>query len=478
MKGLNDYANQVVLVDDETQTLLSFSIMLKSSGLKDVVTIGDSREVIPFLEKQGDSAAVIVLDLAMPFVSGQELLPQIKQTFPGVPVIVMTATNEIDTAVECMKAGAVDYLVKPVEKNHFLSSIRQAMEIRRLKHEVSHLSKYILSDKLENPAAFSRVVTGNKQMFSIFKYVEAISRSPQPVLITGETGVGKELIARAIHQTARLKGEFVAVNVAGLDDTMFSDTLFGHKKGAFTGAEAEREGLIARAANGTVFLDEIGDLNEQSQVKLLRLIQEKEYYALGSDIARETDAHIVAATNQDLQPAMEKGMFRRDLYFRLYFHHIHVPPLRERPDDIPLLLHHFLQKAAESLDKTPPTPAPQLINLLSAYDFPGNIRELESMVFDAVSRHRSGILSMDTFKKAIETSTGGEPLAPPRQIPVSFDRSQTLETIFGHFPTLKQMEDYLIEQALKRADGNQGVAASFLGITRQALNKRLHRRKE
>jgi DNA-binding NtrC family response regulator len=478
MKGLNDYENQVVLVDDETQTLLSFSVMLKSAGLKDVVTIGDSREVIPFLEKHGDSIAVIVLDLAMPFVSGQELLPRIKQTFPGVPVIVMSATNEINTAIECMKAGAVDYLVKPVEKNRFLSSIRQAMEIRRLKYEVSHLRKYILSDKLENPAAFSRIVTGNKQMLSIFKYVEAISRSPQQVLITGETGVGKELIAGAIHQTSRLKGEFVAVNVAGLDDTMFSDTLFGHKKGAFTGAEAAREGLIARAAGGTVFLDEIGDLNEQSQVKLLRLIQEKEYYALGSDIARETDAHIVVATNRDIQPAMEKGTFRRDLYFRLCFHHIHVPPLRERPDDILLLLHHFLQKAAGALDKTPPTPAPQLINLLSAYDFPGNTRELESMVYDAVSRHRSGILSMDTFKKAIEASTGGKPTAPPRQAPVSFDRSQTLETIFGHFPTLKQMEDYLIDQALKRADGNQGVAASFLGITRQALNKRLHRRKE
>jgi DNA-binding NtrC family response regulator len=478
MKGLNDYANQVVLVDDETQTLLSFGIMLKSSGIKDVVTIGDSREVMPFLEKHADSAALIVLDLAMPFVSGQELLPQIKQTFPRVPVIVMTATNEIDTAVECMKAGAVDYLVKPVEKNRFLSSIRQAVEIRRLKNEVSHLRKYILSDKLENPAAFSRVVTGNKQMFSIFKYVEAISRSPQPVLITGETGVGKELIARAIHQTSLLKGEFVAVNAAGLDDTMFSDTLFGHKKGAFTGAEAAREGLIARAAGGTVFLDEIGDLNEQSQVKLLRLIQEKEYYALGSDIPRETDAHIVVATNRDLQSAMEKGVFRRDLYFRLYFHHIHVPPLRERPEDIPLLLHHFLQKAAASLDKTPPTPAPQLINLLSAYHFPGNIRELESMVYDAVSRHRSGFLSMDTFKKAIDTGTAGEPTAPSRQIPISIDKSQPLETIFGHFPTLKQMEDYLIDQALNRADGNQGVAAAFLGITRQALNKRLHRRKE
>ncbi|UCH96208.1 MAG: sigma-54-dependent Fis family transcriptional regulator [Candidatus Aminicenantes bacterium] len=464
--------NHVLLVDDEPRTLLSFSTLLKSSGLRHVTTIEDSRNVMPFLEKQ--PVALVVLDLSMPFVPGQDLLAEIRQRFPGIPVIVMTATNEIHTAVECMKNGAMDYLVKPVESNRFLSSVNRALEIHRLEQEVSHLKKYVLSDKLENPSAFAHIITTSKKMLAIFKYIEAISQSPQPVLITGETGVGKELVARALYLSGKSREEFVAVNVAGLDDTMFSDTLFGHKKGAFTGADARRDGLIARAARGTIFLDEIGDLNPQSQVKLLRLIQEHEYYPLGSDIPQKTDAHIIVATNRDPGQLMEAGKFRNDLYFRLSAHHIHVPPLRERREDIPLLLDYFLHKAAQSLKKKKPVPPPQLTVLLAHYDFPGNVRELESMVFDAVSRHTSGVLSMESFKRVIKAeipTPGGEPAVPLEEV-------QPLEKIFGKFPTLKQVEDYMLDEALRRAEGNQGIAASFLGITRQALNKRLTRRKK
>jgi DNA-binding NtrC family response regulator len=321
MNSFSGDSPQVLLVDDEPRTLLSFSTLLKSSGLHRAVSIEDSRRVMPFLEK--NPVTLVVLDLSMPFIPGRDLLVEIRERFPEIPVIIMTATNEIDTAVECMKNGAVDYLVKPVEKNRFISSIQRALEIQSLKQEVSHLKKHILSDKLADPGAFSHIITGDKHMFSIFKYIEAISLSPQPVVITGETGVGKELVARAVHLCGKPGKEFVAVNAAGLDDTMFSDTLFGHKKGAFTGADAAREGLIARAAGGTVFLDEIGDLNPQSQVKLLRLIQEYEYYSLGSDVPKKTDAHIIVATNRDLQQLMETDKFRNDLYFRLRAHHIH-----------------------------------------------------------------------------------------------------------------------------------------------------------
>jgi len=238
----------------------------------------------------------------------------------------------------------------------------------------------------------------------------------------------------------------------------------------------KRDGLIARAAGGTVFLDEIGDLNPQSQVKLLRLIQEHEYYPLGSDIPHKTDAHIIVATNQNLDQLMEKNKFRRDLYFRLSAHHIHVPPLRERQEDIPLLLDHFIEKAAKSLNKRVPTPLPQLTTLLSHYDFPGNIRELESMVYDAISRHTSGILSMDSFKRVIKT---GMPTPEgEKETDASLSAHHSLEQIFGKFPTLKRVEDYMVDEALKRANGNQGIAATFLGITRQALNKRLVRRKK
>jgi two-component system response regulator HydG len=473
---MNSFAGDsplVLLVDDEPRTLMSFSTLLKSSGLHQVATIEDSRRVMPFLEK--NPITLLVLDLSMPFIQGQDLLVEIRERFPEIPVIIMTATNEIDTAVQCMKNGALDYLVKPVEKNRFISSIQRALEIQSLKQEVSHLKKYILSDKLADPRAFSHIITRDMHMFSIFKYIEAISPSPQPVVITGETGAGKELVARAIHLCGRPGKEFVAVNVAGLDDTMFSDTLFGHKKGAFTGADAAREGLIARAAGGTVFLDEIGDLNSQSQVKLLRLIQEHEYYSLGSDIPQKTDAHIIVATNQDLQQLMGTNQFRKDLYFRLCAHHIHVPPLRDRREDVPLLLDYFLQKAARSMGKKVPAMPPQLANLLSVYDFPGNVRELESLVYDAVSRHKSGILALESFKRVIDAEA--LEIKAAEAAAVSLKGNQPLETIFGKFPTLKQMEDYLVDEALARADGNQGVAAAFLGITRQALNKRLQRRK-
>jgi DNA-binding NtrC family response regulator len=466
--------SHVLLVDDEPRTLLSFSTLLKSSGLRHVTTIDDSRSVIPFLEQQ--PVALVVLDLSMPFIPGQDLLVEIQQRFPETPVIIMTATNEIDTAVECMQNGALDYLVKPVENNRFISSVKRALEFYRLKEEVSNLKKYVLSDKLENPAAFKHIITISKKKLAIFKYIEAISQSSQPVLITGETGVGKELAAKALHLCGKPRKEFIAVNVAGLDDTMFSDTLFGHKKGAFTGADVKRDGLIARAAGGTIFLDEIGDLNPQSQVKLLRLIQEHEYYPLGSDIPHKTDAHIIVATNQDLDQLMEKNKFRRDLYFRLSAHHIHVPPLRERKEDIPLLLDQFIEKAANSLNKKAPKPPPQLTALLSHYDFPGNIRELESMVYDAISRHTSGILSMDSFKRVIKT--GMPTPESEKEIDASLSAHHPLDQVFGKFPTLKQVEDYIVDEALKRANGNQGIAATFLGITRQALNKRLVRRKK
>jgi DNA-binding NtrC family response regulator len=464
--------NRILLVDDEPRTLLSFSTLLRSSGLREIITSDDSRNVIPILEKQ--AVALVVLDLSMPFIPGQDLLLEIRRRFPEIPVIVMTATNEIATAVECMKNGAMDYLVKPVENNRFLSSVQRALEIHLLKQEVSHLKKYVLSDKLEHPAAFAHLVTGSPKMLAIFKYIEAISQSPQPVLITGETGTGKELIARSLHWCGKPRREFVAVNVAGLDDTMFSDTLFGHKKGAFTGAESRRDGLLATAGNGTIFLDEIGDLNSQSQVKLLRLIQEHEYYPLGSDTPYKTDAHIIVATNRELARLMADGHFRQDLYFRLSAHHIHVPPLRERRLDIPLLLVHFLQNAAHSLKKKVPTHPPQLTALLSHYDFPGNIRELESMVYDAVSRHSSGILSMDSFKRVIKPDSVS---SAEQDKAAALEGNQPLEQIFGKFPTLKQIEAWLVDEALKRAQGNQGIAASFLGITRQALNKRLLRRK-
>jgi DNA-binding NtrC family response regulator len=332
----------------------------------------------------------------------------------------------------------------------------------------------VLSDKLEHPEVFSEMVTCSARMRSIFQYVEAIAASPRPLLITGETGVGKELVARAVHRLSRRKGAFVPVNVAGLDDNVFADTLFGHKKGAFTGAEQARGGLLEQAAGGTLFLDEIGDLSHASQVKLLRLLQDGEYFPLGSDLAKRSDARIVVATNQDLNTLQTSGRFRKDLYYRLCDHHLHIPPLRERMEDLPLLLNHFLEKASTTLVKSRPTPPEELLTLLSTYHFPGNIREMESMVFDSVSSHRSGKLSMDIFKSHIFQ----KPPAPNKEQPQQVQREGVSVTFSERLPTLKELEQNLVEEAMRRAGGNQSIAALSLGITRQALNKRLRKGRE
>lgn len=459
----------ILLVDDEPRTLLSFSVILRSAGLKNVLTLEESRQVLPLLARQ--PVAVMVLDLFMPHLSGLELLPRIIGDYPEMPVIFMTAAKEVDTAVSCMKQGAFDYLVKPVEKNRFLTSVEKALEFRRLRGEVSTLKHYLLSDRLEHAEAFREIVTASRRMKAIFQYIEAIATSDQPVLVTGETGVGKDLVAKAIHALSGRSGAYVTVNIAGLDEVVFSDTLFGHVKGAYTGAGGVREGLIAKAAAGTFFLDEIGDLDQACQVKLLRLLQERNYYPLGSDSLRTTDARVVVATNQEPNRMQQEGRLRKDLYFRLRTHHIHIPPLRERREDIPLLLAHFLAEAATRFGKATPTPPKELITLLTAYPFPGNIRELKAMVYDAVARHDAPIVPLESFQEAmvLEGTNTGEALA------ARATHQADLVAAGPPLPTLKEAEASLIEEALRRAHGNQGTAALLLGLTRQALNKRLIR---
>ena len=463
----------VLLVDDEAQFLFSASLSLNSEGIDNVIQCQDSRDVMSILS-EGDFS-VVVLDMLMPHLTGWDLLPMIVRDFPDLPVVIITAVNEVKTAVDCMKEGTFDYLVKPVDKVRLVTTVRRAIEVRELRDENTRLKDYLLSDKLEQPDVFSEIITQNPVMRSIFQYIEAIAENALPVLITGETGVGKELVAKALHRLGGRTGELVTVNVAGLDDRLFADTLFGHKKGAFTGADAARNGLVERASGGTLFLDEIGDLSMESQVKLLRLLQEGKYYPLGEDVPKLTDARIIVATNRDIDSLMKAETFRRDLYYRLQTHHIHLPPLRDRPDDLPLLVEHFLDKAAKQLDKNKPMVPAEFFTLLGVYHFPGNIRELESMIFDAISRHKRGVLSMKSFKAKIghqnlasqdeDTENGRESLFPFTDV---------LPTL-NQLPTLKDAEQLLIVEALKRADGNQTIAARLLGMSRQALHNRLSR---
>ncbi|MBV5339561.1 MAG: sigma-54-dependent Fis family transcriptional regulator [Deltaproteobacteria bacterium] len=461
----------ILLVDDEPEWLYAMSISLERAGITNILTCDDSRQALQVLAD--NMVGVVLLDLTMPHLSGEQLLCRIAEEYPDVTVIIVSGLNQLETAVECMRSGAFDYYVKTAGEQRIVNGVLRAVREQELQRENLEMRRRILYDRLEYPEVFSAIVTGDKGMRSIFQYVEAVAASSQPILVTGESGVGKELVVRALHKLSRRKGELVAVNVAGLDDTMVADTLFGHLKGAYTGAGEARSGMVEQAGDGTLFLDEIGDLTLASQVKLLRLLQESEYYPIGSDRPRRMRARIVVATHQDLAARQAEGQFRKDLYYRLRTHHIHIPPLRHRKGDIPLLLHHFLDDASRELGKKKPTIPKELAVLLATYDFPGNVRELKGMVYDAVSMHHGGVLSMEAFIRAI-----GE--RPSTALPEKgTDPDGNPFSCLERLPGFTEAIDLLVGEAVRRAEGNQSIAARLLGVSQPTLSKRLkHLRSE
>jgi DNA-binding NtrC family response regulator len=456
----------VLLVDDEPAWLRSLRLTLeRSAGITNTVTCQDSREVMALLEQH--EIGLVLLDLTMPHLSGDQLIGMIAERHPEIAVIVISGMNQIESAVNCIKQGAFDYFVKTVEEDRLVSGVLRAIRMLELERQNREMSSRMLSGELKHPAVFAEIITADRAMHAIFSYIEAVALSAEPLLILGESGVGKELIAKAAHALSGCSGRLVSVNVAGLDDVVFADTLFGHMRGAFTGADQPRRGMIEEAAEGTLFLDEIGDLSITSQVKLLRLLQEGEYFPLGSDRPKRLKARVVVATHQNLSLKQESGSFRRDLYYRLCTHMVHVPPLRERKGDLAPLLDHFLEEAARTLGKKKPTPPRELLQLLATYSFPGNVRELKALVYNAVSVHRDRVLSMDTFLKTVirqETKQHPPAVAGPEK---------NLFAGLEHLPTFGEAAELLVEEAMSRANGNQTIAARLLGISQPALSKRL-----
>lgn len=462
----------IFLIDDEPVVLENYDYALYSAGLNNFVTISNSCEVMSKIEEI--PCQVMVLDLMMPDVSGCDLLQQIKEKHPQIPIIVVTAVDDVKTVVTCMKMGAFDYLVKPIDNDLFLATIKHAIEQREHLKEIHFLKKCIFSDNLKQTDTFNKIITHNKNMTAIFRYVTGIAPTSFPVLITGETGVGKELIAEAIHHISGKKGSFVPVNSGGLDNQILADTLFGHKKGAFTGADKDRPGLIASAAGGSLFLDEIGELGESAQIKLLRFLQNKTFYPLGSDKEHFSDVRIIAATNYSLNQLKKNATFRKDLYYRLQTHSIEIPPLRKRQDDIPVLTDYFISQAAEHLGKRKPPIPSELYQLLNTYQFPGNIRELQSMIYDAVSIYHHGRLSLEPFRKRIDKEYQG---ALDTINPENNAENNRYMTFHDTLPPLKEIENLVINEALQRTKGNQTQAAQLLGVSRKALSSRLVRMK-
>lgn len=458
----------VLIIDDEKNYLQSAAVALRVAGFE-VATQSDQAKSIDMIKSKFYGA--ILLDILMPGTRGDDFLDSIKAVSPHSAVIMITAVNDIEIAVKCMQKGAFDYLLKPVEKDRLVTTVKRAVEIVELRSENRKLKEGLLRCDLKNPDIFEQIVTRDTQMFSVFRYIEAIAQSPMPVLIKGETGTGKELIAQAIHRASGRNGEFVCVNAAGMTDMLFSDALFGHEKGAFTGADSKRAGLVAKAADGTLFLDEIGDIAIESQIKLLRLLEERTYYPTGSDTPRTCNARIIAATHRDLNILRKEGKFRDDLYFRLEAHIVEIPPLRQRYNDISLLIDHFVELISHQLNKEIISIDPDVYSICSRYPFPGNVRELRNIISDLISVVDGTTLSANNLPLKITQSQNS---LLPRLSP-EFN-SETLQQWIA-LPAIKEAEQLLIDEALRRSNGNQTIAAQLLGMTRSALNKRLTRAK-
>lgn len=458
--------HSILIVDDDAEFLDGARRALLAHGIGNVTPLQDSSRVLQTLATGAHT--VLLLDWVMPDPSGATLLPEIVRNYPSIPVIIMSGVRDLENVVSCIKQGAYDYITKPLDATRLVSLVQNALENSDLIARNRKLTEFLLGEPLSDPENFSDIITCSERMMAIFKVIETLARSRQPVLITGETGVGKELIAKSIHTCSGLKGHMITVNASGMDDTMFADALFGHKKGAYTSATESRNGLIEQAKGGTLFLDEIGDLSIASQIKLLRLLQQNEYYRLGSDVLHKSDARIIAASNGNFKSLLSSGTFRSDLYYRMSVHTLHVPPLRERREDIMPLVEHFVGLTAATLQRTPPELSKELCQGLMSYNFPGNVREMINMVHNAVNRNRTETLVLGDFPGLVSGA------GSPREIVRRIGNNQfALHGIFHDFPTIDEVETLLVKNAMDLSAGNRSGAAKMLGLSRPTLQRKL-----
>jgi two-component system NtrC family response regulator len=367
----------ILIVDDEKNYLLVLEALLTDAGYE-VITRDNASEALEIITSH--DLDLVITDMRMPGVDGMEFLVQLRALQPEIPVIMMTAYATVEKAVEAMKQGAFDYITKPFKNEELILTIRKALEMHRLKEE-----NRLLSRELQERFKFGNIVGKSRVMRQVYEIIEKVAQTRASVLITGESGTGKELIARAIHfNSPRSDKPFVSVNCSALPETLLESELFGHERGAFTGAVTRRKGRFELAHNGTLFLDEVGDMSSALQVKLLRVLQEMRFERVGGTATLKVDARLVAASNRDLKREVELGRFREDLYYRLKVVHINIPPLRERRDDIPLLVHHFLKKVAKANGLPVKNVSHEAVKYLYQYDWLGNVRELENVIERAV----------------------------------------------------------------------------------------------
>jgi nitrogen regulation protein NR(I) len=458
----------LLVIDDEPAILHAFRRGFQQSDVT-VLTAASGAEGLTMVTQYDPD--VVLLDLALPDLSGLDVFRRLHQRHPKIPVIFITGHGTTDTAIEAMKLGAFDYLLKPLELAHLRELVGRACAISRL----MRVPAVTEDEPIQEPAD---VLVGRcPAMQDVYKAIGRVAPQDVTVLIRGETGTGKELVARAIyHHSRRATAPFLAVNCAAIPETLLESELFGHERGAFTGAERKRIGKFEQCSGGTLFLDEIGDMTPLTQAKILRVLQAQQFERVGGNETIQTDVRIIAATNRDLEHLIAEEQFRSDLYYRLSVFPIVLPPLRERGDDLPLLVHHFLKQLGPALGKEVQEVAAGTLDVLRQYAWPGNVRELQSLLKQALLHATGPVLLPDFLPAALRTPKDSPPAAPGMPFP-DWERFLTDRLHAGstelYAEALTAMERQLLTLVLRHTGGNQLQAAQLLGITRNSLRHKL-----
>ena len=444
----------VLLIDDDESLRRVVEYNLREDGYRVLTAIDGTGGLQAF---QAESVDLVLTDVRMPEMDGLDLLTRVKAMQPDLPVLVLTAHGTINSAVEAMKLGASDYLTKPFNRDQLKAAVRKALEVAALTTENRYL-RQVVADRF----SFANMIAGSRAMRAVAETAGRVAQSDTTVLLEGESGTGKELLAKAIHfHSTRARAPFVTINCGAIPEQLLESELFGHRRGSFTGAVADKQGKFEAANRGTIFLDEIGELPPLLQVKILRVLQEREIDKVGETRPSKVDVRVIAATNRDLEKMIADGTFRDDLYYRLAVVSMRVPPLRERSDDIPLLVDHFLGKHAQRLRRDRPTVEKAVYSAFNLYAWPGNIRELENVVERALVLDNDGVLGLDDLPDRLRT------------------REQRVANLRMELPdegvSLEDVERELLLAALQKHNWNQTRAAAFLNITRSTLLYRMQK---
>lgn len=452
---------RLLVVDDEESIREFLEIMLKKEGYE-VTLAEDGQKAKDLLVKK--TFDMIISDLQMPHVTGIELLKHVREVYPETVFMMITAFGTTETAVDAMKMGAYDYLTKPFKLDEVKLNIMNALRSKNLEVENKALKK-----ELNKEYSFQQIIGNSSAMHQVFDLIKRVSGTPTNILITGESGTGKEVVAKAIHYNGPLKDKpIVTVNCGAIPENLMESEMFGHKKGSFTGAIADKAGLFEVANNGTLFLDEIGELSLNIQVKLLRAIQEKVIRRVGGTEDQKVDVRIVAATHRNLEDMVAKGTFRQDLYYRLNVINIKTPALRDRKEDIPLLASHFLKKYNQRMNKNITTVSQEAMELLMKYDYPGNVRELENMIERTVALESGATILPESLPTLVPTPSGNKKMVSAHDIEVTTDGID-LEKI------MDQIEKELLIKAIHAANGTKKKAAKLLNISFRSMRYRIEK---